>query len=285
MGTVLITGATSGIGREIAWEVASGHHRVILVARNLERLIQLATQIEQIAGVETEVLAADLATEIGRNQVTERLKNEQKPTVDLLVNNAGFGIGKNFQANDLPVEQAALAVMVTAVMELSHAALPRMLAQGRGAILNIASLAALSAQGTYSAHKAWVRTFSESLAAELRGTGVQVCAVCPGLTRSEFHLRQGISPDRWAKIWWTDPSQVAHEALQALRRGQVLCTPNPIYKVAAWGLRFLPRCLVRRVAGPHLSAHEQATQAGIGSLTQMETSEKITNNKTLKLDD
>lgn len=258
MGTALITGATGGIGKAFAWQLAANHHCLVLVARDEDKLKQLAHQLKQIANVEAEVIVADLATIQGRKRVCQRLQTttDTLPTVDLLVNNAGFGLGKDFTENDLATERAGLAVMVQAVIEITHAVLPHMKARGRGAILNVASVAALTAQGTYSAHKAWVKTFTESLAAELVGTGVQVTAVCPGLTYSEFHSRQGIDVRRWSNRYWTDPQLVAEVALQAVRNKQVIVTPKSLYWVASGVLRIMPRWLVRKIAGPKLSAHK-----------------------------
>lgn len=257
MGTALITGATSGIGKEFAWQLAVNHHRLVLVARTQERIEALAAEIKQVANIECEVLVANLATRLGRKLVMERIQTATKenPAVDLLVNNAGFGIGKDFTQNPIKTERAGLTVMVQAVMELTHAALPGMIERGRGAIINVSSVSALTAQGTYSAHKAWVRTFTESLAAEIKGTGVTATALCPGITHTEFHNRQGIPTENWAEVFWSSPELVVESALAAVRRGQVLVTPNPLYKIAAGVLRLSPRWIVRKIAGPKLSAH------------------------------
>ena len=162
MGTALITGATAGIGREFAWQLAEAHHDLILVARDTLRLEGLAEELRQIAGVGVEVLPADLSTAEGRERVAQRLRPPGEPwadgsaahpsdsaartsgrhparPVDLLVNNAGFGLGQDFVGGDIEQERRALAVMVTAVMELTHAAVPGMVARGRGAILNVSS--------------------------------------------------------------------------------------------------------------------------------------------------
>ena len=139
--------------------------------------------------------------------------------------------------------------MVGAVMELTHAAVPGMVERGHGAVLNIASVTALTAMGTYAAHKAWVRTFTEGLASELRGTGVTATVVNPGLTHSEFHARAGMEEGAWPGIAWLRAEDVAREALAAVRRGQVICTPSARYQAVNATLRLSPRWFVRRVAG------------------------------------
>ena len=169
--------------------------------------------------------------------------------IDLLVNNAGFAVGQSFIGGDLGQERRALAVMVSAVMELTHAALPGMVARGHGAILNVSSVTALTAMGTYAAHKAWVRTFTEGLVSELRGTGVTATVVNPGLTRTEFHERAGMDETAWPDLAWLRAEDVASAALDAVRRGQVICTPSVRYRAANAALRAAPRWFVRRVAG------------------------------------
>ena len=171
MGTALITGASAGLGLEFAWQLATAKHDVVLVARDADRLEHLASQLRAAAGVRVEVLAADLSVRADVERVADRLRATEHP-VGLLVNNAGVGLNQRFVGGDLETEERAIAVMVHAVLVLSHAAAGAMVERGRGAILNVASIAALLASGTYSAHKAWVRTFTEGLAVELKGTGV-----------------------------------------------------------------------------------------------------------------
>ncbi len=275
MGTALITGASAGIGREMAWQLAASGHDLVLVARDEARLESLATELTQVAGVGVQVLAADLSAAEGQARVAQRLRSgepspwrarllsggapRQTPPhtaddaarryVDLLVNNAGFAVGQEFVGGEVERELAALDVMVRAVLVLTHAAVPGMVERGHGAVLNVSSLASLSAMGTYAAHKAWVRTFTEGLATELDGTGVSATALMPGLTHTEFHQRVGMPEDAWPDVFWLDAERVVAEGLKAVRRGQVLCTPGLLNQGASATMRLAPRWLVRRVVG------------------------------------
>jgi len=306
MGTALITGATAGIGLELAWQLAQAHHDLVLVARDRARLETVAEELRQFAGVGVQVLPADLSEPGDLAHVAERAglsqpdadlpvavasagagpatasspagpvtaadpaaditalpadrlhttaEVEARP-VDLLVNNAGFAVGQDFVSGSIEQERRALAVMVGAVMELTHAAVPGMVARGHGAILNVASVTALTAMGTYAAHKSWVRTFTEGLASELRGTGVTATVLNPGLTHTEFHARAAMDESAWPAFVWLQADDVARQALDAVRRGQVICTPSLRYQIANAALRASPRWLVRRVAGrASLGAH------------------------------
>lgn len=244
MGTALITGASAGLGLEFAWQLATARHDVVLVARDGDRLSRLAGQLEAAAGVRAEVLSADLSQRDQLDLVAARLAQAERP-VGLLVNNAGFGLAQPFVGGDLGREELALDVMVRAVLVLSHAAADAMSARGRGAILNVASIAALTASGTYSAHKAWVRTFTEGLAVELRGTGVTATALCPGLVHTEFHQRADIDLDVIPEVAWLNAEDVVAEALADVRHGVVISTPSLRYKAAAGAARLAPRWAVR----------------------------------------
>lgn len=306
MGTALITGATAGIGLELAWQLAQAHHDLVLVARDRARLETVAEELRQFAGVGVQILSADLSEPGDLAHVAERAGLSQSDAdlpvavasagagpatasspagpvtaadpaadttalpadrlhttaevearpIDLLVNNAGFAVGQDFVSGSIEQERRALVVMVGAVMELTHAAVPGMVARGHGAVLNVASVTALTAMGTYAAHKSWVRTFTEGLASELRGTGVTATVLNPGLTHTEFHARAAMDESAWPAFAWLQADDVARQALDAVRRGQVICTPSLRYQIANAALRASPRWLVRRVAGrASLGAH------------------------------
>jgi short-subunit dehydrogenase len=251
MGTALVTGATAGLGLEFAWQLATARHHLVLVARDAERLEEVAQRIRVVAGVDVEVLPADLAVREDLDRVAQRLaatgEDGQARPVGLLVNNAGFATAQRFVDGDVAVEERALDVMVRAVLVLSRAAVGQMTRRGRGAILNVGSVAALTAGGTYAAAKAWVRSFTEGLAVELRGTGVTATVVAPGFTHTEFHSRADLDMSQLPEAAWLDTADVVAEALADVRRGVVLSTPSTRYKAAAALLRLAPRRAVRAV--------------------------------------
>lgn len=248
MGTALITGASAGLGLEFAWQLATARHDVVLVARDEKRLEALAAQLRAAAGVRVEVQPADLTDRADLDKVADRLRAVERP-VGLLVNNAGLGLHQRFVTGELAKEEAALDLMVRAVLVLSRAAAEPMTQRGRGAILNVASVSALMTSGTYSAHKSWVRVFTEGLAAELHGTGVTATALCPGLTHTEFHQRAGLRPDAAPEIAWLSAERVVAAALADVRRGAVISTPSLRYRLVSGVMRALPRSVVRRVSG------------------------------------
>lgn len=250
MGTALITGASSGLGLEFAWQLAAARHDLVLVARDQKRLTEHADRLRAAAGVEIEVIKADLAKRPQLKVVAERLAATEKP-VGLLVNNAGFGTSTSFADTAIADSERALDVMVRAVMVLSHAAMGQMIQRARGAILNVSSVAGYMANGTYSAAKAWVTSFTESLAVELSGTGVTATALLPGRTRTEFHSRAGIDSSRYPEIVWLSAAEVVTTALADVRRGAVLSTPSVRYGVAGHLARHAPRGLIRAISQPY----------------------------------
>ncbi|UNB51868.1 SDR family oxidoreductase [Mycolicibacterium sp. YH-1] len=239
----MITGPTSGLGAGFARRYATDGYDLILVARDVERLELLAAELHDVAGAHVEVLPADLAVEADRAKVAERLSRG----VRILVNNAGFGTSGEFWSADLAVLQSQLDVNVTAVMALTHAALPPMLADGAGTVINVASVAGLlpGRGSTYSASKAWVIAFSEGLANGLGGTGVGVHALCPGFVRTEFHERAGIDMAGTPSILWLEVNDVVRDTLAGVAKGQVVIVPGLQYKLLTTGGRMVPRNLVR----------------------------------------
>nr|NLD41118.1 SDR family NAD(P)-dependent oxidoreductase [Actinomycetales bacterium] len=249
MGTALVTGASAGLGLEYAWQLAAANHNLVLVARREEKLEAIAAEIRNVAGVHVEVLARDLANRDHLDDVAARLTLDSPRPVGLLVNNAGFSLGKSFLSSEIAEEERALEVMVGAVMVLSHAAAHAMQRRGRGAILNVSSIAQGTAMGSYAASKAWVRSFTEGLATELAGTGVTATVTLPGYVHTDFHATAGLSKDRLPEPLWLTADQVVEESLAAVRRGEVISVPSRRYKAVAAVLGLTPRRLVRALTG------------------------------------
>lgn len=248
MGTALVTGATAGIGLAFARQLAERGHDLILVARDRARLENVSDEIERTFHVRAEVIGADLGDRAQVEKVVRRLSDTERP-VDLLVNNAGFGLRQSFLRNDIADEEAMFDVLCRAVLVLSHAAAAAMIPRGRGAIVNVSSVAGFVAMGSYSAAKAWVTVFSESLANELVGTGVQVTALCPGFTRTEFHQRAEMDMSKLPDVLWLQADRLVRDCLDDLSRGKVVSVPGAPYKMLVGALKVLPRGLVRSTSG------------------------------------
>ncbi|MBA4861438.1 SDR family oxidoreductase [Streptomyces sp. PSKA54] len=247
MTTALITGSTAGIGAAFARRLAADGRDLVLVARDTKRLREQATELHDRHGIEAEVLTADLATEDGIEAVTARLSDRKKP-VDLLVNNAGFGNKGRYLEVSMADELTMLKVHCEAVLRLTSAAAEAMRERGRGAVINVASVAAFVPRGTYGASKAWVVQFTQGAAKDLAGSGVRLMALCPGFVRTEFHERAGMSTDNIPKWMWLDADKLVTAALTDLSRGKTLSIPDPRYKALMGLVKVAPRSLVGGVS-------------------------------------
>jgi len=235
--TALVTGATAGIGHTFAVHLARRGDDLVLVARDAPRLEATAADLRSSYGVQVEVLRADLADREQLATVESRLADRNRP-IDLLVNNAGFGLKQRFLDNDISAEHAMLDVLVTAVLRLTHAALGPMTERGSGGVINVSSVAAFLPRGTYSAAKAWVNSFSEWAAHEYRSQGVSVMALCPGFTTTEFHERMDVT--RGTGFMWLDPDFLVEKALSDFDKGRVFSIPGAQYKAIAGLTRLVP---------------------------------------------
>ncbi len=243
MATTLITGGTSGIGAAYARAFAARGDDLVLVARDAERLTSMAAGLRAAHGVNVETMVADLGVRDDVLRVAERLEDSARP-VDLLVNNAGFGLHAGLLDPDFSSHEAALDVMCLAVLILGGAAGRAMKKRGHGRIVNISSLASWIAQGGYSPVKAYARSYSEGLASELHGTGVTVTAVCPGWVRTEFHQRAGIRTSSIPGFIWVDADQMAAASLKDIDAGKTISIPAKRWKVAAFFAAHAPRAAV-----------------------------------------
>ena len=247
--TSLITGASSGLGAEYARHFARRGARLVLVARDRERLTALADELGRAGAHEVEVLPADLAAADGVDAVRARLTDPARP-VDMLVNSAGFGLPLAFEHNDIEDEARHLRLHVEVPMRLMHAALPGMLERRSGTILNIASVSAVMPRSTYGAVKNWQVQSSRWANGAYRGRGVTVTAVCPGYTHTDFHARLGL-PRREEGIsdWlWLEAPRVVEESLRDAERGKAVSVPSKRYK-AIWAVSQLtPSGVMARLA-------------------------------------
>jgi short-subunit dehydrogenase len=252
MATALITGPTAGIGAAFASRLAADGHRLVLVARDEEKLHALAAESTDRHGTPAdgkhEVLVADLTDPSALARVEDRLRDRENP-VDLLVNNAGIGAVGLFWTVDPVVLRAQHDLGVTAVLRLTRAALEGMVDRGAGAVLNVASFAALLPGrngAAYTAGKSYVVSLSERIRAELKGTGVSIAVVCPGWTRTELHRRSGNESPAASSKWWLDADEVVRQALADLARGRTRSVPGRRYRVLLRLAETLPRGLTRR---------------------------------------
>lgn len=247
MATALITGGSKGLGEEFAWQLATAGHDVVLVARDTDRMSELADVLRSATGVDVEVLPADLADADDVDRVAERLADADRP-VSLLVNNAGYGLGTGLLKSEWEQERAALDVLVIAPMRLSQVAAKAMVVRGHGAILNVSSVAAHLHNTTYAAHKRWLLEFTEVLAGQLAGTGVSATAVLPGLVRTEFHDSAELEHMKtgFPEAAWLSADAVVESALRAVRRKQVVVVPSARYAAGVGLLRLAPAAWTRR---------------------------------------
>lgn len=247
--TALVTGASVGIGHAFAQELAARGHNLVVVARDEARLNDLAKSVAEQHSVNVEVMVADLTDEHALARVEERLRDDAMP-IDVLVNNAGFGSFGHFADLDVDVEARMVALNVTALLRLTHAALPGMIARGAGGVLNVSSLAGFQPSAriaTYGATKAFVTSFTQAVHEEVLGTGVKVSALCPGFTRTEFQERSGSTGVSLPDFVWQTPEHVAALALDALDRNKAVFIPGALNKVTGYVADALPGAMTRKV--------------------------------------
>jgi uncharacterized protein len=246
--TALVTGPTSGIGLRFAHQLAAKGYDLVLVSRDQGRLDAVADELRARYGVTVDVLPADLGDRPSLARVEARLADQDRP-VDLLVNNAGFGLKHGFLDNSVEDEQAMLDVLVTAVLRLTHAAIRPMVARGHGAIINVSSLAGFLPRGTYSAAKAYVTSLSRWADLTYRDRGVRVMALLPGFTKTEFHERMDVSRGSAPSWMWLDADRVVRDALADLDSGKQVSIPSKRYQALAALARYTPASVQARFQG------------------------------------
>jgi len=245
MATALVTGATSGIGAAYAKLLAKEKYDLVLVARDLPRLNTYAKELNKTYKIKVETLQADLTKPAQLSKVEKRLSSKTKP-IEVLINNAGFGIKQSFADSEIKKEQELLDVLVTAPMRLTHAALPQMLKRNSGVIVNVSSVASWIAGGTYSAAKSYLTVFSEYLNTELKRTNIKVSALCPGFTRTEFHQRGKMRMTGLPNFMWLSSDQVVAKSWKYVKAGKAICIPGWQYLLLSTIARVAPRPIVRK---------------------------------------
>ena len=245
----LVTGASSGIGESVAHKLGKAGVGMVLVARRKDRLDAIAAQYPNV-----EVLIADLTTQSGLDAVISRLQSDSLPLIDLVVNNAGFGTSGAFVDADPQRLSNEISLNVNALTRISHEAIRQMQPRGRGFLLNVSSVASFQPGpelAVYAATKAFVTSLTEALHEELRGSGIRVTALCPGLTRTEFQSVSNTSglESTFPDFAWMSADDVARDGLRAVADGKAICVPGLVNKSLATVSTFTPRGLARRIAG------------------------------------
>jgi short-subunit dehydrogenase len=264
--TALVTGASSGIGAELARALAARGHGVTLVARRADRLEKLASELTERHGVRAESIPADLSDASERDRLASEIEGRGL-TVEVLVNNAGFGIYVPFADSDRERELQQVRLLVEAVVDLDARYVPGMVERGRGAVVNMASTAGfqpLPGNGTYAASKSFVLYHSESLHEEVRGHGVTVTAVCPGPVETEFiEVSEPLFGRRVPRFLWTDAKRVAEDSLEAVESGQRTLVPGGVaIRTAFSPNRVAPTAIALPVARMLMSRELDRGQSG-----------------------
>ncbi|REE04129.1 SDR family oxidoreductase [Citricoccus nitrophenolicus] len=243
--TILITGATAGLGAEFARQLAGQGHHLVITSRNPLQLVAKAQGLEAQYGISVETLTTDLSTAEGVDVVAARLRQREQP-ITMLVNNAGSGLATEFHESEAEDELAMLKLLVEAPMLLSHAAIQAFLARGGGRIINVSSVAGFLPEGSYGAAKAWSISFSRWANTRYKPDGVTITALCPGPVRTEFHTRAGIDTSKKPRWAWMDAEDVVREGLTAAAEGRSVCIPSRRYRSLMTAARFSPDAVVER---------------------------------------
>jgi len=249
----LVTGATAGIGESFCRLLADNNYNIVLVARDLPRLQERAIQLEAKFNVETHVIQADLSTDAGCSVVEQYLASNQ---VDVLINNAGFGLNKAFTMSEIKAEQEMFDVLVRTPMRLMHVVLPGMKQRNKYVLINVSSVAGYIAGGSYSAAKSYLTVITESLHTELANTNIKVSALCPGFTRTEFHQRGRMSMKGLPSFMWLNSDKLVAKAWSDALKGKAVSIPGWQYQIIVFVIASLPRSIIRKV-GMNLRAKQR----------------------------
>jgi short-subunit dehydrogenase len=248
-GTALITGATSGIGAAYARILAADGYKLIITGRREEKIKAFADELSQTYGCKVDVFLVELSSAQQVDDFIHMIKNQD---IHLLVNNAGFGTTKLFHREPFDIYEKMIAAHIVAHIKIIYAILPKMIEKGSGVLINVSSAGAFLPSPktvTYSGTKAFLVAFTESLHMELEGTGVQVQVVCPGLTRTDMHVRLGITEEYthdWGPFRWISPQEVVACSLRCLKKKKVLCFPGRLNRMQVFLRHLVPEALYYR---------------------------------------
>lgn len=252
----LITGVSSGIGYELSKLFAQDGYNLVLVARNEQRLKQIADELKKDFGISAKIISKDLSVAESPKEIFDELQRESI-RIDILVNNAGFGVYGVFSETDITKELEMIQVNLVSLTQLVKLFLPRMLEQGYGRILNVGSIGSFvpgPLNAVYCATKAYVLSFSEGIAEELRGTGVTVTALCPGATRTEFHNRSQMKDINLLKFGVMDAQTVAKIGYRTLMEGRkIVIIPGAYNKIQMFFTRFMPGKILSKIVRYQMS--------------------------------
>jgi len=242
--TALITGATSGIGAAFAKRLAQDGFNLIVTGRRKEKINALAYELSETYHINVEVIIVELSDNVELEALVERISNLH---IDILINNAGFGINRYFCEEDPRIQEEMVQVHVICPMKLIHAVLPNMIRRGNGVIINVSSVGAffsIPKNTIYSGTKAFLRAFTESLHLELMGTGVKVQVLCPGLVRTDFHEKIGmakVEQEISGLVRWRSPEEIVDISIKGLEKNEVVCIPGWSTRIRTFLLSILPR--------------------------------------------
>ena len=240
----LVTGATSGIGESFTRLLAAQGFNLVLVARDEARLHERAQGLKDKFGAESVVIVADLATESGCAKVEEFIKSNE---IEVLINNAGFGIKYPFTMSALQAEQELLDVLVRTPMRLMHVILPGMKERNSGVIINVSSVASFIAGGTYSAAKSYLTVLTEAVNTEVKSTNIKVSALCPGFTRTEFHQRGKMKMSGLPDFMWLNSDKLVEQSWKDAQANKPVSIPGWQYKLLVAIVSIAPRKFVRNI--------------------------------------
>ena len=250
--TALITGATSGIGAEYARKLAADGCNLIITGRREAKIKELADELSNSYGCVVDVVLVELSDSTQVDDLIKRIKDRD---IHMLVNNAGFGTTKFFYHEPMELHEKMISTHILAHTKIIYAILPQMIEKGAGTIINVSSAGAFLPSpktAVYSGTKAFLVAFTESLYMELEGTGIQVQVVCPGLTKTDMHVRLGIPEDRiidWGPFQWISPQEVVECSLRCLKKKRVLCLPGRLNKIQVFMRRLVPESLYFKTTG------------------------------------